>query len=98
GIGSGSNWNVSSLSNDASANTYVAGTFACQSLSFNGTTITNAGMGRLIFVVMYDVGGNVVWAKSAGVYPSLYSPLIVSDAVGNSYVSGYFNGNFAAFN
>ncbi len=95
--GSGTNWNVSSISNDASGNTYIAGTLACATLTFNSTSITNSSAGRLLFVVKYDVAGNVVWAKSSGTYPSLYGASITTDALGNSYVAGSFIGNYAAF-
>src|SRR5262249_37154390 len=58
---------------------------------------SNPGNGQMIFVAKYDPSGNVVWATSAGKLSSLYGPSITADALGNTYVTGYFLNMYAAF-
>ncbi len=90
GGGSTNDW-ANSVATDTSGNIYVAGYFASPTITFDTTTLTNAGSGN-IFIVKYDPSGIVLWAKSAG--GTNYSDEAVSvttDANSNSYVTGYFN-------
>lgn len=77
------------ISTDASGNVYVTGYFASASITFGSTTLTNAGVYD-IYVVKYDINGNVLWATSAGGSIEDYGLGISTDAFGNVYVTGSF--------
>jgi hypothetical protein len=78
---------------DASGNSYVTGSFQ-GSAGFDATTLVSAG-GTDIFVVKYDAGGALVWAKAAGGAGADLGFGIVADAAGNIYVTGVFTGSAA---
>jgi hypothetical protein len=78
-----------SLATDASGQVYVTGYFMSPSITFGTTTLVSAGWVD-IFVVKYDAGGNVLWAKSEGGIDEDYSLCLVTDASGNPYVTGFF--------
>ena len=78
------------ISIDANGNTYVTG-------NFNGTTmfgtIQLVSNGNIdIFIAKYDESGNCLWAKQAGGNFYDYGNGISTDANGNSYVTGTFEG------
>ncbi len=70
---------------DAAGNSYVTGEYYSPSITFGSTTLTNAG-GYDLFIVKYDVNGNVVWAKSAGGTNSDFGRGVAVDASGNTYI------------
>jgi hypothetical protein len=80
---------ANSVAADASGNTLVAGTFGSPAITFGSTTLTNAGTNDM-FLVKYDAGGNVLWAKSAGGADDDEALSIATDASGNTYMAGYF--------
>ena len=88
---------ITAIAADVNGNTYLTGTMLSTSLVFGNDTIINTSNGQIIFVVKYDNTGNVVWAKSTGEYASLYEPSIGVDLAGNSYITGYFIGQYAKF-
>jgi len=58
-----------SVTSDANGNVYATGFFADATLTFGATTLTNtSGSNNYndIFIVKYNLSGNVVWAKNAG--------------------------------
>ncbi len=75
---------------DAAGNSYVTGQYA-DTATFGPFTLTSAGS-LDIFVVKYDDAGNVLWARSAGGALPDDALAISVDAVGNSYVTGWFRG------
>lgn len=75
-----------SIAADASGNTYVTGFFQSSSITFGSITLTNSGLYN-IFIVKYDAGGNVIWAKSVG---GSSGNGIAIDGSGNAYITGYF--------
>jgi hypothetical protein len=81
-----------SISTDALGNVYVTGVFVNPTISFGGDTLTNSepNGGDDIFVIKYDLTGNVIWAKSAGGMGNDKSNGISTDASGNIYVTGYY--------
>ena len=85
-----------SISIDASGNSYITGYFFSPTITFGSTTLTNAGSDD-IFVVKYDGAGNVLWAKSAGGTNDDYGNSISTDANGNSYITGSFTSSTIAF-
>jgi hypothetical protein len=87
---------ANSVMTDASGNLYVAGFFGSPAITFGSYTLTNSGGGD-VFLVKYDVNGNVLWAKSAiGTgYEGAYS--IAVDASGNPYLAGCFGSSTITF-
>jgi uncharacterized repeat protein (TIGR01451 family) len=81
---------------DANGNTYFSGYFSSSSVTFGSTILTNVG-GFDMFIVKYDIGGNVIWAKSAGGSNNDYGTDIAVDVSGNSYVIGKFSSPFITF-
>lgn len=89
-IGASTSDNVADLFVDASGNYFITGTFA-NTMDFDPSpatqTITAGGLDK--FFAKYDQNGNYLLAKTFG---SGIPISISSDAIGNIYVGGYFNG------
>jgi hypothetical protein len=85
--------NCNSVATDASGNILVTGYFTSPSITFGTTTLTNANNTGVadIFLVKYDAGGNILWAKSAGGSPNDYGNSVATDVSGNILVTGYFS-------
>jgi hypothetical protein len=79
---------------DQYGNTYVVGQFEGPTANFGGITIAHSGgPGRDdIFMVKYDVSGNVVWAKKIGSSGSEIGQSLTLDPFGNIYITGSFTG------
>ncbi len=88
---------ATSVTVDASGNTYVAGYFQSNTITFGSFTLTNAGGYDDIFLVKYDANGNVLWAKSAGGTADDDATSIAVDASGNTYVAGTFESSSITF-
>jgi hypothetical protein len=85
-----------SIVTDASGNSYITGYFVSHHLVFGSITLTNASDSTYIypfdlFLVKYDINGNVLWAKSAGGKgdDEVFSAAI--NASGDIYVTGFFD-------
>ena len=76
---------------DVSGNSYVTGSFE-DSADFGDITLNSAGAAD-IFVAKYDASGTLHWAKQTGGISFDRSYGIAVDVSGNSYVTGYFEGN-----
>jgi len=76
-----------SVATDASGNVYIAGAFSSSTITFDTFTLTNNGSYDM-FLVKYDAGGNVLWAKSAGGANSDVINGIAVDDSGNVIVTG----------
>ncbi len=85
-----------SVAVDASGNSYVTGAFSSDTITFGSYTLTNAS-GTDIFLVKYDVSGNVVWATSTTGTSLDRGNSIANDATGNVYITGYFESPAIAF-
>ncbi len=85
-----------SVAVDASGNSYVTGAFSSDTITFGSYTLTNAS-GTEIFLVKYDVSGNVVWATSTTGTSLDRGNSIANDATGNVYITGYFESPAIAF-
>lgn len=83
---------------DTSGNAYLAGGFGGRTFSFDSINLkVSSGFGFDIFLVKYNTGGNVLWAKSAGdkYYEAATSGVV--DASGNIYLTGIFTSNTLTF-
>ncbi|TRX04688.1 T9SS type A sorting domain-containing protein [Flavobacterium gawalongense] len=82
------------ISSDAAGNVYTTGYFT-GTVDFDPnagvSSLTSAG-GQDIFVSKLDATGNLVWAKAMGGTSSDIGYGISTDAVGNVYTTGYFQG------
>jgi hypothetical protein len=76
---------------DGSANVYLTGGWQ-QNLTLGTVTLAGTGQFANVFVAKGDSSGNFLWAKAAGKIGGAFSSSIGVDAVGNSYVAGYFLG------
>jgi len=86
------------ISIDANDNSYVTGYFNSLSVIVGGTTLTNNGAPNGdVLIIKYDETGNVMWAKKALNYSNDMGLAIAADALGNSFVSGYYNGSSLIF-
>jgi hypothetical protein len=81
-----------SVNTDVSGNVYVTGHFKSPTIVFGTTTLTNAGGSNYdMFIVKYDTGGNVLWAKRAGGTGYDEGVSVTIDPTGAVYVTGNFD-------
>ena len=94
--GGGSNYDEGAgIAVDGSGNVYVTGSFGGangDTAIFEGTTLTTAGTYDW-FVAKYDTSGNLAWAKPGGRQFGDRGFGIAVDAGGNSFVTGYVDGD-----
>ncbi len=74
---------------DASGNAYMAGMYSSPTLSFDGITLTNAGVENM-FLAKYDANGTIIWAKSYGGTYHDWAYSVAVDVSGNAYLAGVF--------
>jgi hypothetical protein len=81
---------------DPSGNVYIGGYFYSNHITFGGATLYNIDSSvtqTSMFVVKYDGGGNVIWAKTASTHNSLsMANALVTDTAGNLFVTGQYTG------
>jgi hypothetical protein len=85
---------------DANGNVFVTGYFKSDTINLGTTTLTNSdntGNTYDVFLAKYDAAGNVLWAKREGGIGGDYGRSVATDAIGNVYVTGYFNSPTIAF-
>jgi len=85
-----------SCSTDAGGNIIAAGSFDSPTITFGTTVLTNAG-GYDMFIVKYNPGGNVLWAKSTGGTNNDYGSSCTTDTGGNIIATGYFYSSTITF-
>jgi len=84
------------IASDSIGNCYATGYFHGASL-FGAIQLEGFG-GHDIFVTKYDPNGNCLWARQAGgADQDDYGSKIFVDAIGNSYTTGFFDSDTAAF-
>ncbi len=83
-VGTGQFDQGSGVATDASGNAFITGTFTSTTITFGSSTLTNRGL----FIVKYDAGGNVLWAKSAD---DGFGSGVATDASGNAFITGFFS-------
>jgi hypothetical protein len=87
--GMGNDYGYSTTS-DAFGNVYVTGFYSSSTITFGTFTLTDAVGYYEMFIVKYDVLGNVLWAKGAGATGNGYGYSTATDATGNVYVTGCY--------
>ena len=86
-----------SVAVDSSDNIYLTGYFLSPNIVFGADTLRNTGGASDIFLVKYDAGGNVLWAKSAGGDNSDHVESIAIDRTGNILLTGGFYSSSITF-
>jgi len=91
-----------SVFTDSSNNILVTGYFESNSITIGSTTLNNYSYSALflptdMFVVKYDSGGNVLWAKSTGGVEDESGNGITCDQIGNIFVTGSFDSDSVSF-
>jgi hypothetical protein len=76
---------------DDAGNVYLMGVFWGGSVTFESTTLTNAG-GRDVFIVKYDTNGVLQWARNSSGSGDEHAWSGEVDNNGNVYVTGYITG------
>ncbi len=89
-----------SIVTDASGNINITGYFYSPTITFDTTTLVNAG-GRDVFIATSTMFGQNIneewWAKSAGGSQDDWAKSITTDAAGNKYVIGDFSSSTITF-
>jgi hypothetical protein len=84
-----------SVCTDTTGNVFVTGRFSSATITFGTYTLTNADTSNVIttdvFIAKYDASGNVLWAQRAGGPSADDGHSVSTDAMGNVFVTGYFN-------
>lgn len=91
---------ATSLSADASGNTYITGRIGGSStVNFGTHAVTNAAINPTVFLAKYDATGTAQWAKStAGDYYSYNEANSVTlDGSGNPYIIGSYSSDSLRF-
>ncbi len=78
------------VSTDANGNSYITGQFHSTTINFGNDTLTNNGA-HDIFIVKYDIAGNVLWAKNFGGALDDDGSSICSDVNQTCYLTGNFS-------
>lgn len=91
----GTNTNPKDVKTDASGNVYVVGSFTRTTLQLGSVTLTNSSPGEEdVFLVKYNTGGGVNWAKSAVGEDNNRNDggtALAIDGSNNIYITGYFS-------
>jgi len=78
------------IATDLANNVYLTGTIYSPTIKFGPYSLTNNGLVNY-FVVKYDSSAHVIWARKAGETGIDKTYGIVTDTIGNEYITGYFN-------
>lgn len=79
------------VATDASGNIVVTGTIQ-GTVNFGGGDLTSGG-GYDVFIAKFDASGNHQWSQRFGDVLDQSPAAVATDAAGNIYVTGRFNGN-----
>lgn len=86
---------VTAIATDGNGNLYLLANFVYQ-ITVGTTTLTHAG--NAPFLAKYNAAGDVLWAKKMGGANDICYPYRIKvDAVGNIYMTGYYNSPSVTF-
>ena len=81
---------------DGNGNIYVVGAFASPTLTFESTTLTNAGSFSA-YLAKYDSAGNFLWVRQTQGSGNDGASGVGVDATGNVYMTGGFSSSSISF-
>ncbi len=87
------NDNVKDLVEDVDGNVYVLGDFTSEFISFDTTSLSNAGgntHSHDLFLTKYDMHGNLLWTESYGGTGTEWAQSICSNLNGEIFISGFY--------
>lgn len=93
--GGGASWDEARGVTVSDNQVYITGLFS-DTASFGSNTLTTIGDTDM-FVAAYDLDGNLNWLSRGGGLKGEIGFSIASDAAGNAYVAGYFQGGQTNF-
>lgn len=79
-----------SIAEDMYSNIYITGNYNSDTLAFGTDTLFNSG-GVSAFITKLDSTGNVMWAKTSVNSGNAFGYCVISDSIGNAFISGGFN-------
>ncbi|MES2764753.1 MAG: SBBP repeat-containing protein [Bacteroidota bacterium] len=85
---------------DNVGNIYITGYFKSQTITFGNFILkrdTTSADNHNMFLVKYDINGNVQWAHSADESSGSVAQNVTTDTFGNIYVTGYFKNTSIVF-
>jgi len=83
---------VFGITTDSISNVFVTGMFTSSPVIFGNDTLITCGSGGDAFLVKYDAFGNEQWATNfCGNVGAVVGGSVSTDAIGNIYVTGYFD-------
>jgi hypothetical protein len=85
---------ATSVSADPAGNVFIGGAFNSQNLVIGTSTLTKSGTTVNAFVAKYSATGTPLWASSSA---TSLSYKVHTDAGGNAYATGYFQGPTVTF-
>jgi Beta-propeller repeat len=86
----------SAITTDKNNNLFITGKFQSSSITLDSTTMNNKGSND-IFIAKYTNDGKTLWAKSVGGIADDRGNAIVTDSLGNAYITGWFGSPKAVF-
>ncbi|HTB07552.1 MAG TPA: gliding motility-associated C-terminal domain-containing protein [Bacteroidia bacterium] len=84
------------IASDKNSNIYITGEFMYDSLSFGSVILKNKGASD-VYLVKYDVNGNVLWGTSAGGKAFDIGYSVATDTSNNLYITGLISNDTIAF-
>jgi hypothetical protein len=78
-----------SIAADEEGNVYLTGYYINGTINFDNNVLNNSGSSD-IFIVKFDLNGNVLWAKKVGGTGFDASNGIAIDKTANVYITGYY--------
>lgn len=81
---------IKSITTDTFGNLFISGFFGSPTISFGTTNLTNTNNYYDVFIAKYNSSGTFQWAKKAGGTNYDYARSLVTDNLGDLYITGYF--------
>ncbi len=82
---------------DQTGNIYLVGYFVGNHVVFGADTIQNTNTNANIFIVKYDMNGNVIWTKGFGNTGIDHGSFVTTDSFNNLFIGGFFTGTSIVF-
>ncbi len=96
--GGNSNEQGTRITTDNKGESYITGYFQSSTITFGSYTLTNNNSGNSdVFVVSYDSGGNVNWARGVGGSMRDYGSDIEHDNEKSVYITGFYESSSIIF-